>query len=96
MAELSGRNPIYLFIYFLPISILLCSCFREGKQLMWTNKYYHFTTSTHSERCRNKIANSVTFVRVMVAPKTVSQIVRTTRVTFSGQLASLGKKHSIL
>ncbi len=42
------------------------------------------------ETVRRKRDDTVIFVRVMIAPKTVSKIIRTAKVTFSGQIASLG------
>ncbi len=48
------------------------------------------TLTEGEERTRQKMIDSTIFVRVTIAPKTVSEIIRTTKVTFSSQLASLG------
>ncbi len=47
--------------------------------------------ATSISKCEKRVKKTTTFVRVSIAPKTVSQIVRTSRVSFSSQLASLGK-----
>ncbi len=80
-----------------------CSIFhnRIGINTNLDNDFFHLTSlqsglgiKTGSEiigeRCRRIMLEEMSVVTVFVAPNDVTQVVRTKRVTFSSQLATLG------